>query len=202
MSVPMSVPPSVPPNVPISVRLSLQMSLRPSLRTALLQAVQRPLHIARLQHRDVAELVRLNALADATEHALLPDLVAPRIDRRAARRYWAAQVFSRNARTFVALAGGRVVGMIGVDLKRARHRYAVLKRHTYLHSLFVLPAWRGAGVARQLIRHALQWSRRRDATLAALEMAAPNVAARRLYGSFGFAPREMRFTLALDGRTR
>lgn len=201
---------SVPTSVPVSVRLSMQMSLRPSLRaslrpkmrTTLQHAVQRPLRIARLQHRDVAELVRLNALADATEHALLPDLVAPRIDRRAARRYWAAQVFSCTARTFVALAGGRVVGMIGVDLKRARHRYAVLRRHTYLHSLFVLQAWRGAGVARQLIRHALQWSRRRNATLAALEMAAPNVAARRLYGSFGFVPRELRFTLTLDGRTR
>jgi GNAT superfamily N-acetyltransferase len=161
------------------------------------QPQARCVRIGRLQHRDTRQLVELNAQADRAEHAFLPDLVAPRIDRRAAHRYWCAQVHARNGRVFVARAGLRVVGMIGVDLKRARHRYAVLKRHTYIYSLFVLPQWRGAGVARRLIRAALDWSRRRGASHAALEMAVPNVAARRLYGSFGFAPREMMFTLAL-----
>ncbi len=157
----------------------------------------RLVRIRPLQHRDVDQLVRLNAAADATEHALLPDLVAARIDRRLARRYWARQVHRRDARTLVARAGMRTVGMIGVEFKRARHRYAVLKRHTYMHSLFVLPAWRGAGIARRLIRAALVWSERQGASHAALEMAVPNRAARRLYGSFGFEPRELRFTLAL-----
>jgi GNAT superfamily N-acetyltransferase len=90
--------------------------------------------------------------------------------------------------------------MIGADLKIARHRYAVLRRHTYLHSLFVLPAYRGSGVARRLVGLALAWSRRRGATLAALDMAVPNRAARRLYGTFGFVPRETRFTRRLGGR--
>jgi GNAT superfamily N-acetyltransferase len=157
----------------------------------------RQVQIRPLQHRDVGQLVRLNAAADATEAALLPDLVAPRIDRRLARCYWARQVFRRGARTLVARAGTRVVGMIGIDFKRARHRYAVLKRHTYMHSLFVLPEWRGVGLARRLIRAALVWSRRQGASHAALEMAVPNAAARRLYGSFGFVPREMRFTRVL-----
>jgi GNAT superfamily N-acetyltransferase len=161
------------------------------------QAQARCVRIGRLQHRDTRQLVALNAQADRAEHAFLPDLVAPRIDRRAARRYWCAQVHGRDGRVFVARVGLRVVGMIGVDLKRARHRYAVLKRHTYIDSLFVLPQWRGVGVARRLIRAALDWSRRRGASHAALEMAVPNMAARRLYGVFGFAPREMMFTLPL-----
>ncbi len=166
----------------------------------LLSFRSRQVQIRPLQHRDVGQLVRLNAAADATEHALLPDLVSPQIDRRLARRYWARQVFRRGARTLVARAGTRTVGMIGIEFKRARHRYAVLKRHTYMHSLFVLPQWRGAGVARRLIRAALAWSQRQGASHAALEMAVPNVPARRLYSSFGFEPREMRFTLQLGRR--
>jgi GNAT superfamily N-acetyltransferase len=53
-------------------------------------------------------------------------------------------------------------------------------------------------VARRLVSQGLQWARRRGARQARLEMASANRAARRLYESFGFAPRETMFTLDLD----
>jgi hypothetical protein len=50
-------------------------------------ALRRRVRVGRLQHRDIAQLLALDAQALRAEHALLPDLVAARTDRHAVRRY-------------------------------------------------------------------------------------------------------------------
>jgi ribosomal protein S18 acetylase RimI-like enzyme len=147
---------------------------------------------------DLAALAELQAAAEDAERVFSPDLGTRQPDRRHARRCFKRTIHNAEQRTFVARAGGRLVGMLGVDLRRLNYRHYVVRRYAYVHSLFVEPAYRGAGLARRLVRHGLQWARRRGARQARLEMASANRVARRLYESFGFAPRETMFTLDLD----
>jgi ribosomal protein S18 acetylase RimI-like enzyme len=149
------------------------------------------------RHADLARLVDMMAMADAAERAFVPELVIRRPDRRHTRRALKRTLNSPARCTLVARAGGRVVGTLGIDLHRARHRYVVVRRHAYMHSLFVDPALRRAGVARRLVARGLAWARRRGAQQVRLEMAARNRGARRLYEACGFRVREMMFTLDL-----
>jgi ribosomal protein S18 acetylase RimI-like enzyme len=157
------------------------------------------------RHADLPRLVAMVAAADDAERALLPDLVIRRPDRAHARRSFKRTLASQGSRMLVARccrAGGRtaagVIGMIGIDLHRARHRYVVVRRHAYVHTLFVEPAFRGLRVARRLVRRALRVAERAGAQQVRLEMAAANRAARRVYEERGFRVREMMFTLDLQ----
>lgn len=149
------------------------------------------------RHRDLPSLVRMQVAAVDAERAFSPDLVPRRLDRLASRRSFKASVCGAKECTFVARVGGRVVGMLGVELHRARSRHAVVRRHSFMHSLYVEPAHRRRGVAAQLVARGLVWSRRRGAQQVRLEMAAGNASARRLYGRLGFRPREVFFSLDL-----
>jgi ribosomal protein S18 acetylase RimI-like enzyme len=164
--------------------------------------VPRPLRIVvgRARHADLTALAGLQADAEAAEREFAPDLGARRPDRHHARRCFKRTLCSRTSRTFVARAGRRVVGMMGVDLHHRAYRHEVVRRFAYLHSLYVVPAFRGYGVARRLVAHGLAFSWRRGMQQVRLEMACGNAAARALYGSVGFAPREVMFTL--DARSR
>ena len=143
---------------------------------------------------DLAQIVALNVAADDAERAFSPDLVIRRPDLRLARRTFVAALRDPDQRLLVARVGHTLVGMLGVDLHRARHRYVVVRRHAYLHSLYVAPAFRGQRIARQLVRLGLRHAARRGAQQVRLEMAAANGAARRLYEAAGFRLREMMFT--------
>jgi ribosomal protein S18 acetylase RimI-like enzyme len=161
---------------------------------------RRPIRIVVGQARlcDLALLAELQAAAEDAERSFSPDLGTRLPDRRHARRCFKRTIHDAGQRTFVARTGGRLVGMLGVDLRRLDYGHYVVRRYAYVHSLFVAPAYRGAGVARRLVAHGLRWARRRGARQVRLEMACGNRAARRLYESFGFAPRETLFTLDLD----
>jgi len=135
--------------------------------------------------------------ANAAEHGFSPDLARRRFDWRHSHRSFKHDLSGRRTHWWVACAGRACIGMIGVDLHRARHRYVVIRRHLYMHSLFIEPAWRRAGLARRLVRQGLAWGRRHGAQQARLEMALDNRGARRLYESFGFRAREMMYSRAL-----
>jgi ribosomal protein S18 acetylase RimI-like enzyme len=167
------------------------------------QLQQRPLRIivGPARHTDLSALAEMQAAAEAAEQLFSPDLGTRLPDRRHARRCFKRTLCSATQRTLVARAGDRLVGMIGIDLHRLSYRHYVVRRYAYVHSLFVEPALRGRGVARRLVKHGLAWARRRGAQQVRLEMAHANRAARGLYESFGFAPREAMFTLDL-GRAR
>jgi ribosomal protein S18 acetylase RimI-like enzyme len=152
------------------------------------------------RHADLPRLVALGVAADDAERAFSPDLVIRRSDRRHALRCFKRTLLNGAQRTLVARAGSRVIGMLGVDLHRARHRHVVVRRHAFLHSLFVEPAYRRLGVARRLIAQALRHAQRQGAQQARLDMAAGNHGARRAYEAAGFRVRELFFTLDLRPR--
>jgi len=147
--------------------------------------------------REVAAVARMQAEAALAEHRLIPDIAARRHDVRGGRRYWRRALRGARTRLFVALSGGEVLAAIGVDLIVARHRWAPVRRRVYLHSLYVRPQARRCRLGHRLTRLALDWARRRGATQARLEMAAPNRSARSLYESLGFRVREMMFARSL-----
>lgn len=147
--------------------------------------------------RDLAQIVRLGLQADVAEHELLPDIAARKADARRVRCYWKRGLRDRRSRTVVAARGFAVLGMITVELRTLRNRHAPVRRYVYVHSLFIAPAARRAHLGTHLARVALDWGRRRGATQARLEMAAPNRGARRLYEGLGFGVRELMFARPL-----
>jgi ribosomal protein S18 acetylase RimI-like enzyme len=147
--------------------------------------------------RDLAQIVELGLRADVTEHELLPDIAARKADARRVRRYWKRGLRDRRSRTVVAARGSAVLGMVTVELRTLRNRHSPVRRYVYVHSLFIAPAARRAHLGTRLTRIALDWGRRRGATQARLEMAAPNRGARRLYESLGFELRELMFARPL-----
>lgn len=140
---------------------------------------------------ELPALLRINVAADAHEHRLVPDVAGRRIDRRRALHYWKSALRCPRAAVLVAARGRELLGVIGVDLVVARSRLAPVRRHVYLHSLWVEPASRRLGLGRALAQSALAWGARRGATQARLEMASANAGARRLYAGLGFAEREV-----------
>ncbi len=144
-----------------------------------------------MQRRDVAAVAALDAAAMVVNHSFVPLIAADRVDRWVARAYWAGRTHRREQPTFVADQGGHLLGALSLDLNRARNRFLPIRRWIYVHSLYVLPAARRRGVARALIRYALQWAQRRGAGGAELGMAANNHSARSLYESFGFRVQEV-----------
>jgi len=143
--------------------------------------------------RDLGQIVDLGLQADVTEHALLPDIAARRADARRVRRYWKRSLRDRGSRTVVAARGSAVLGMVTAELNTLKNRHAPVRRYVYVHSLFIAPAARRAQLGTRLTRVAIDWGRRRGATQARLEMAAPNRGARRLYEALGFLVRELMF---------
>jgi ribosomal protein S18 acetylase RimI-like enzyme len=172
--------------------LPRRAGLRAERRSARLQAsAAGAILIRRMRGTDLAGVIALDRAAVVHNHRLVPLLSAPTVDVRQARCYWSGFRRRRNTVVFVAVHGRRPVGMLGVDLHRARNPRMQVRRWVYLHSLYVDPCARGRRLAQRLIRHALAWSCRRGAGGATLEMAANNDPARALYLRFGFTVQEV-----------
>lgn len=84
---------------------------------------------------------------------------------------------------FGAFADGALAGIIGV----ARQRRLKVRHKAHIWSVYVAPAWRGQGLARQLMQAALGHAgAMRGVRTVQLSVTANNAAARRLYASLGF----------------
>jgi GNAT superfamily N-acetyltransferase len=84
----------------------------------------------------------------------------------------------RDHAQFVAMLGGRPVGMVAA--------YQESAEAVYIYSLWLEPEARGRGLARGLVAAAVDWARRCGARTASLRMAPDNAAARTVYESMGF----------------
>jgi RimJ/RimL family protein N-acetyltransferase len=98
-------------------------------------------------------------------------------DRAQRRERMAERLADPDAAMFVAEAGSRLVGQVGVH--RAPWGVADL-------GMLVVAAWRGRGVGSALLAAALGWARRHGAHKVALEVWPHNTAALALYRKFGF----------------
>jgi putative acetyltransferase len=98
------------------------------------------------------------------------------IDRNARRERFLNQLDNDQAGSFVAVADGRLVGGIGVELRAG----------TAELGMFVAPDNRAAGVGSALMQACLDWARSAGAHKLTLEVWPHNFAARALYTKFGF----------------
>lgn len=142
-------------------------------------------------------MVWMMQAAHQAERGFSPDLCSRKLDWRLSWKAFKADLNSRAAPWWLASVAGRPVGMVGLNLKRQRHRYHAVRRRVLMHSLYVVPAWRRRRVAQTLVSRALAWARCWGAQQAVLEMAAGNHRARRLYEGAGFRVRELTYALAL-----
>lgn len=127
--------------------------------------------------------------ASAIHHATIdPDRwQVPSLDETAAsRRRWLRETPRDVA--FVAEAGGRVIGMIELWLKRPRDlRSPRIGRVRADLGISVAPEWRGRGVGSALLLAAENWARAQGAERMILDLSSANDGARRLYERLGYA---------------
>jgi RimJ/RimL family protein N-acetyltransferase len=97
------------------------------------------------------------------------------VDKPARRDRWRDSLARQDSAAFVAEAGGRMVGWASLEGDRVAEL-----------GMFVAPEWRGRGVGRTLLEACVAWARAAGAHKIALQVWPHNVAARRLYESFGF----------------
>ena len=88
-------------------------------------------------------------------------------------------------RVFGAFAGSELVGMVGIMQERRQ-----FKRHkAFIYGMYVDGAYRGRGLARDLMREAIEYAFSFPVVRqVSLGVAERNVPARRLYESLGFIP--------------
>jgi GNAT superfamily N-acetyltransferase len=96
-----------------------------------------------------------------------------------------ARVVAADAPAYVAESDGRVVGMVTVCVFTT-----LTGTKAYLDHLVVEREWRRRGVARALMEHAIEVARSAGASRLDLTANAGKTAARALYASLGFQPRD------------
>jgi RimJ/RimL family protein N-acetyltransferase len=99
------------------------------------------------------------------------------VDRAMRHRRMSELLDRRDARLLVAVAGGELVGQLGIEL--ARYGVADL-------GMLVAAPWRGRGVGSALVAAGLAWARQAGAHKVALQVWPHNQAAIALYEKFGF----------------
>jgi ribosomal protein S18 acetylase RimI-like enzyme len=86
----------------------------------------------------------------------------------------------------VAVAGGRLVGQIFIQLSSTETRYADGYSRAYLYSLRVRPDWQGQGLGTRLITAAEEALLARGFTSAVIAAGKDNPRAQRLYQRLGY----------------
>jgi RimJ/RimL family protein N-acetyltransferase len=85
--------------------------------------------------------------------------------------------------TYVAEAGGALVGMTGIY----RDNHLKMRHSGMIWGVYIQPDWRGAGVADALIEACIAWARGRGLRLVKLSVVTTNTAAIRRYIRCGFS---------------
>jgi RimJ/RimL family protein N-acetyltransferase len=105
-------------------------------------------------------------------------------DVRRGTRYYRRQMaksWDPGEASIVAVAGGRVIGQLGIS--REEHP---VTRHVASIGMMVAPDWRNQGVGSALLATAIRWAREMRVEKLALSVYPDNDAGRALYGKFGF----------------
>jgi RimJ/RimL family protein N-acetyltransferase len=132
--------------------------------------------IAQLTEADWQVFAELRLRALAEEFGTGDDQY--RQEEQFTARRWRRRV-SEHAQ-FAAWLDKRPVGLVGA------HRDS--PETVYVYSLWLDPAVRGHGLARDLIAAALDWARSQHARTVYLRVAADNAVARAVYTGLGFSP--------------
>jgi putative acetyltransferase len=97
------------------------------------------------------------------------------------RRRYFRRTWDQDQASFVALAGDRVIGHLGVSREEGP-----VTRHVASIGMAVASDWRGKGVGSALMTEAIAWARQMGVEKLALSVYPDNEAALALYRKFGF----------------
>lgn len=145
---------------------------------------------------DIEALIRLESALfaeDAGVHDPLADITWP---EREGRDDFEQLINSPDCLVLVAWAGAEAVGFLaGYQADSSPTRQPV--RYGVLRSLFVTPAARRTGAARQLCEEFIDWSRGGNCVEVTVDHYVANNSAGRLYESLGFTPQSLTRTFRL-----
>jgi GNAT superfamily N-acetyltransferase len=146
--------------------------------------------------RDVATVAALRlALVTATGR---PPRGSPRLAQRA-RRLTAAHIGREGDVTFLAVARGRVIGMVrAVEVRGAA--LAGPARYAVLTSAYVRPGFRRRGALRALVSAADAWCQSRRLGELRLHCAAGNDGGNAAWSALGFAAADVRYRRGVQAR--
>jgi aminoglycoside 6'-N-acetyltransferase len=106
-------------------------------------------------------------------------------EEAASRGYWHAE--RPRSEALLAVAEGRVVGMIELWLNRPRGPVGARVPVVNVDfGIAVVPEWRGHGVGTALLRAAEDWGREQGAQRMSMDLASANAGALRLYEKMGY----------------
>jgi ribosomal protein S18 acetylase RimI-like enzyme len=103
---------------------------------------------------------------------------------------WADKAGDADRAFFVAVAGGRIVGLVSV----CEQAHFSGQLDAYVGELVVARSWQGRGIGSELMRAAEGWAAGRGLSFICLDTGADNGPARGLYSSLGFALEAVRLT--------
>jgi ribosomal protein S18 acetylase RimI-like enzyme len=155
--------------------------------------------IRRAAHRDVAALGVLGAQLMRAHHGFDPQRFLPPGDDPEGGYAWfmGTQLEEPDVVVFVAEADGAVVGYVFAGLEPQSWK-ELRGPAGYIHDIVTREGARRLGVARQLLKAAIDWLRERGAPRVMLWTAVQNEAAQRLFDRAGFRRTMIEMTLDLD----
>jgi len=152
--------------------------------------------VATIQDLDTVVALRIALLREHAGNAVYGRLRADAPQR--ARRLFASQLDAENEVTFLALRGGRAIGILRcIDATGSPLLHPA--RYAYVASVYVVPAERRGGVLHALMEEAESWSRARGLHEMRLHNAADNSLASVTWDALGFEVVEVLRVRAIDG---
>jgi ribosomal protein S18 acetylase RimI-like enzyme len=139
----------------------------------------------------VEQIVALHARWDPAKYAPLPDVPGMY------RAWLAARARDPRSVFLVAERDGTVVGFLVSTIEREIPIYKV-EAYAFIHDLWVEPAYRNEGVARQMVTLAIERYTELGVPQVRLETAAANDVARALFATCGFRVSTIDMLLSLE----
>jgi GNAT superfamily N-acetyltransferase len=106
-----------------------------------------------------------------------------------ARPLFAAQLDDGRCLTLLAVAGAQPIGLLRCTLS-APNALHEPRRHAYILSVYVIPAWRERGVLTRLLRTADRWCRAKGVQEMRLHVGVDNSVGSAAWHALGFEPAE------------
>lgn len=150
---------------------------------------------------DLPALCALGEEVNAIHHAAYPHVFAAAGSADRDLEHWASSIGGDDARVFVAVAGGEVVGFVNVSLINETHSLLQPMRFGRVGSISVSEGMRGRGIGRQLMRLVHAFVAERGGHEVRLNVWAFNEAARRLYDELGYEVRSLQLARLVNEDT-
>ena len=156
--------------------------------------------VRKAAQRDLASLGRLGAMLMQAHYAFDPHrFLAPGEGSERGYASFLGNVLDSNDDcVFVAEADGVVAGYVYAAMEPLSWK-ELRGPAGFIHDIAVAEDQRRSGMARELLRAAIDWLRERGAPRVILWTAAPNEGAQMLFRSLGFRETMVEMTMELDG---